>query len=90
MDDSAIMYGEIIDTEAKTNDKETVPTNFNEKNAICKTQDFYILHTFLFITIAFLIAVSLYCHLIKYQPKQKHLLPFHDAKLKQAYINNIN
>ena len=28
---------------------------------------------------ALLIAVSIYCYLIKYQAKQKHLLPFHDT-----------
>ena len=32
---------------------------------------------FFLISIAFLIAVSFYCYLIKYQVKQKHLLPFH-------------
>ena len=34
---------------------------------------------FLLITIALLIAVSIYCCLIKYRAKQKHLLPFHDT-----------
>ena len=41
-------------------------TNFNEKNVTCKTQNFYILLTFSLITITFLIAVSIYCYLIKY------------------------
>ena len=36
-----------------------------------------VLLTFSLITITFLIAVSIYCQLIKYQVKQKHLLPFH-------------
>ena len=90
MDDLAIMCDEIIDAEAKSNNEETVPTNFNEKKATCKTQNFYILVAFLLITIAFLKAVSIYCYLINYQAKQKDLLPFHDTKLKQAYINNIN
>ena len=31
------------------------------------------------ITIALLIAVSIYCYLVKYRVKQKHLLPFHDT-----------
>ena len=48
----------------------TLPTNFNEKKANCKTQSFYILFVFLLITI-------IYCCLIKYQANQKHLLPFH-------------
>ena len=42
------------------------------------------------ISVALLIAVTIYCKLIKYWAKQKHLLPFHDTKLKQAYINNLN
>ena len=58
MDDSAIMCDEILE--------ETVPTNLNESKANCKTQSFYILLAFLLITIALLIAVSIYCCLIKY------------------------
>ena len=40
----------------------------------------------LIITIALLIAVSIYCYLIKYQGNQEHLLPFHFAnnKLKEV------
>ena len=59
MDDSAIVRDEIIES---YDDK----TNFNEKNATCKTQNFYILLGFLLITIGLLIAVSIYCYLIKY------------------------
>ena len=59
MDNSAIMCDEVIDLY----DEET---KFNEKKTICKTQNFYILLAFLLITIALLIAVSIYCHLIKY------------------------
>ena len=41
--------------------------------------------------ITLLIAVSImYCYLIKYRAKQKHLLPFDDKKLKQVYIDNAN
>ena len=72
----------------KSNDEETktVPTNFNEKNITCKAQNFYILLAFSIITIAILIAVSIYCYLIKYRKKQKHLLPFHDRnnELKES------
>ena len=81
MDDSAIICDEIIDVEE---------TNFNEKNITCKTQNFYILLAFLLITIELLIAISIYCYLIKHRAKQKHLLPFHDTKLKEIYIDNIN
>ena len=44
-----------------------VPTYFNEKDITCKTQNFYVLLVFLLITIALMIAVSMYCYLIKYQ-----------------------
>ena len=44
----------------------------------------------LIITIALLVAISIYCYLMKYREKQKRLLPFHDTILKQVYINNIN
>ena len=49
-------------------------------------QNFYILYAFLLITIALLIAVIIYCYLIKYQAKQKHLLSFHltDNQLKET------
>ena len=69
---------------------EETKTKFNEKITACKTQNFYILLDVLLITIAFFMAVSTYCYLIKSQAKQKHLLPFQNTKLKQLYINNIN
>ena len=74
IDDSVIMCDEIIDTEAKLNNKETkaIPTNFDEKSRTCQTQNFYILLTFLLITISLSIGVSIYCYLIKYRTKQKH------------------
>ena len=37
----------------------------------------YILLALLLITVALLIVVSIYCYLIKYNSKQKHLLPFY-------------
>ena len=74
---------------SNNNEIKTISTIFNEKNITCKTQSFYILLTFLLMTITlliatitWLIAVNIYCYLIKYQGKQKHLLPFHDTKLK--------
>ena len=88
MDDLAIICDEVIkwyDEEIKT-----IPTNFNEKNMTCKTQSFYILLAFLLITIALLIAVCIYCFVIKYRAKQKHLLPFHDTKLKQFCVGSVN
>ena len=81
MDDSVITCDEIISVDK---------TNFNEKNIACKTQNFYILLDFLLITIALVIAVSIYFYLIKHQAKQKHLLQFHHTKLKEAYIDNID
>ena len=43
IDASLIMCDEIIDANAKLNNKETkiAPTNFNEINVTCKTQNFY-------------------------------------------------
>ena len=49
------------------------------KNMICETKSFYILLVFLLITVALLIAVCIYCCLIKYKAKKKHLLPFYIA-----------
>ena len=76
MDDSVIL------SNGKTR---TILINFNEKKAICKMQSFYILIAFLLTTIALLVTESIYCYLIKYEAKQKHLLPFHliNIELKQ-------
>ena len=85
IDESMIICDEFIesyneDVEAQSyNETETIITNFNEKKAICKTQNVYILLAFLIITIALLIAVSIYYYLRKYWAKQKQLLPFHDT-----------
>ena len=78
MDDLANMCDEIIESYVEE-------TNFNEKEATYKTHNFYILLTFLLITITLLIIVSIYCNLIKYWEKQNHLLPFHfkNSKLKK-------
>ena len=75
MNDSAVTCDNMIDAnaeakssnEANSNKEETktFPTSFNKKT----TQNSYILLTFLLITIALLIAVSIYCYLIKYQAK---------------------
>ena len=40
------------------------------QNIICETKGFYIL-------LALLIAVNIYCYLMKYKTKQKHLSPFY-------------
>ena len=65
--------------------EKTVPINLNENKANCESQNFYILLALLLITIALLIAVSIYCYLIKYRAKQRHLLPFNftNNKLKE-------
>ena len=63
MDDSVIMCDEIMEG--------TIPTNFNEKKAFCKTQNFCILFAFLLITTTLLRAISIYCYLTKYQAKKK-------------------
>ena len=62
-------------------------TNFNEKTVTFNTQRFYILLTFLLITITFLIAVSIYCYLIKYREKQTHNYHFMTQNSKQSSVN---
>ena len=43
MDDLAILCDKVIDVEGKSyGEVKTVPTIFNEKEATCKTQNFYI------------------------------------------------
>ena len=59
MDDSGIICDEIIESY----DEEIT---FNEKKLTCKAQVFYVLLAFLLIPITLLIAVSIYCYLIKY------------------------
>ena len=63
MYNSTITFNEVI--ESYDEETITIATNFNEKKATCKTQNFYILLAFLFITIALSMAVSIYCYLIK-------------------------
>ena len=55
-----------------------------------ETKHFYILLAFLLTTIALLIAVNIYCYLIKHKGKQKHLVPFYitNNKLKIMYYKN--
>ena len=62
MDDSLIICDEVIELYEEE-------TNFTKKKAICKTQNSYILNDLLLITIALLIALSIYCYLIKYRGK---------------------
>ena len=54
-------------------------TNLIEKKYPVKRKISILYLHFLLITIALLIALSIYCYLIKFQAKQKHLLPFHDT-----------
>ena len=62
--------------ESYDDETKQISTNFNEEKTTCKLQNFYILVAFIIIAIALLIAFSIYCYVIKYQAKQKHLLPF--------------
>ena len=48
MNDSGIICYKVLDADVESNNK----TNFNEKKAICKTQNFYIVLAFLWTTIA--------------------------------------
>ena len=86
IDDSVITCDEILDAdaEAKSKDEETktIP-----KNIIRKTKILFILLAVLLITIALLVVVSIYCHLIKSKAKQKHLFPFYvtNSQLKEVF-----
>ena len=75
---SEIICNKVIDAEAKSNDQKTntVSANFKEKKANHETQNFYMLLAFLLITMTLLIAVSIWCYLIKFWAKQKYLLSF--------------
>ena len=64
-----IMYNEITEL-AKTVPTKTLPTKSTSTNI-------HILLAFLLITILLLIVFNIYCYLVKYQAKQKHLLPYH-------------
>ena len=81
IDDSVITCDEIIKEETKI-----VTTNFNERNAICKTKEMYILLSFLLIVVPLLIAVSIYCYLIKNKGKQMHWVPFYVANNKSEEV----
>ena len=81
IDDSVITCDEIIE------ETKAVPTNFNaKKQPVEKFSLFYVLPAFLLTTITLLIAASIYCYLMNYQEKQKHLLPFQvtNNKLREA------
>ena len=86
---ASIMYGLVITCDEESRDEEikTILTNCNEKKVTCKMQNVHILLAFLLITIALLIAVSIYCYLIKYQTK--YLSPFHDIKMQNNSILTI-
>ena len=71
MDDSVITPDEIVEPYIKE-------TNFDQKKATFKTNNFCILFACFIITITLLIVVSIYCYLIKYRAKLKHLLQFHN------------
>ena len=66
----------------KTIPTKTVPANSNEKNVNCKMENLYVSLAFSLITIALLIADSIYCCFIKHRTKGKHLLPYYDTSNK--------
>ena len=74
---------EIIETTKSTSTKTFLTKNTSTKRT---SKNFYILPTILLITIALSIAVSIYCYPLKYQVKQKHLLPYQitNGKLKEV------
>ena len=82
-----------------------INVNANVKNVICVKRiclkscyriifdakcKMLVLFASVLVTIALLMAVSIYCYLIEYRAKQKHLLPFQltNNKLKDIDIKN--
>ena len=84
MDDKIIELTKAIPTK-------TISKNFNEKKVKCKIENFYISITFLTITIAVLLAVSIYCYLMKHRSKQEHLLSYYGTSndLREIDFNNL-
>ena len=81
MDESVIPCDEIIE--------DTVPISCNKKLQPVKKKKLYILLAFLLVTIALLIAISIYCYVILYKAKQKHLLQFNFTNYKlKIYTKN--
>ena len=70
INDSVITCDEIIE------ETKTVPRNLNEKMQPLK-QSFYISLAFPLIVIGLLIAIRIYCYLIKYNAKLKHIFPYY-------------
>ena len=81
MDDSEII-------ESHSGETKTTLTNFNEKKATCKMQKFLYFTYILLFTIALLIAVSIYCYVIKYWGKQKLLSIFHNKNNELREVLN--
>ena len=71
MDDSAIICDEVIDTVVELNGQ----TIFFKKKATVKIK--ISIFAFFLIAIALLTAVSIYCYLVNFQRKRKHLLLSH-------------
>ena len=83
--DSEIICDEIIDT------TKTIPTKSTSTKYVlrkCTSTNFNILLALLLITIALLIAFSIYCYLIKNQAKQKPLLCY-QYTISKLSIKNV-
>ena len=72
---ASIIDNPIITCDESIWEAKTAPTNFNQTKITCKTKPFYISFAFSLTTIVLLVVLSIYCYLIKYQIKQKHLWP---------------
>ena len=87
MDDSVITCDRIIEL-YDTMKKQKLLKSYNNKKETCKTQKFYNLLTFLLIFIILLIAVSIYCYLMKYRAKWKYLVAFQDRNNEFKQVLN--
>ena len=85
-----ITCDEVIDAVAKSYDETRKITSTKTVSVKSPLTNSFILLTFLLITIALLVAISIYCCFIKYRAEQNQKLPYYKtSKLKEMNIKNI-
>ena len=57
---AGIIYDSVITCNEIVEERKTIPTYFNERKAMCKTQNFSILFKFLLNTVVVLVIVSIF------------------------------
>ena len=81
IDDSIFTFDEIINPAVPSELTKFMPINFADKKATCKMHHFYILLTFLLITmlVPTIVGIYYYHYHIKHKSKQKQLLPYYHS-----------